>query len=328
MRGLIIATLAAQPDIEVIGEAEDPLQAREAIKQLDPDVLTLDIEMPRMNGLDFLDKIMRLRPMPVIIVSTLTQRGADATIRALEIGAIDCIEKPRPGNENSFAELPSRVRVASKISLGSRVSRPEPRQAPLLSMAGDQRIIAIGASTGGVEALMTILRSFPADCPPTVIVQHMPPLFTDSFAARLDRLCQPRVSIATHGAPLETGVVYLAPGGSAHLSVGGRQTLVCQLRDGARVNGHCPSVDVLFQSLARSSGARTVGVLLTGMGSDGASGLKDLRTLGARTIVQDERTSIVFGMPKAAIMLGAAEVVAPLDRIATEILSLRTSTAA
>ncbi len=328
MRGLIISTLSREQDIEVVGEAEDPLLAREAIKRLDPDVLTLDIEMPRMNGLDFLEKIMRLRPMPVVIVSTLTRRGADATIRALEIGAVDCIEKPRPGSEDTFAELAARLRIASKIQLGARVASQAPQKIALAVQGGDTPIIGIGASTGGVEALMTILRSFPENCPPTVVVQHMPPLFTDSLAARLDRLCLPNVRIATSGAPLDVGTVYLAPGGNAHLSISGRQTRVCQLREGPRVNGHCPSVDVLFQSLAKTSASNTVGVLLTGMGTDGASGLRDLKDCGARTIVQDEQTSIVFGMPKAAIILGAVDVVAPLNRIATEILSVRTKTAA
>jgi two-component system chemotaxis response regulator CheB len=328
MRGLIISTLSREPDIEIVGEAEDPLLAREAIKRLDPDVLTLDIEMPHMNGLDFLEKIMRLRPMPVVIVSTLTRRGADATIRALEIGAVDCIEKPRPGSEDTFAELASRLRIASKVQLGARISHPSPQQ-PLLAVAGgDERVIGIGASTGGVEALLTILRSFPENCPPTVVVQHMPPLFTDSLAARLDRQCHPKVRIATNGAPLEVGTIYLAPGGNSHLQISGRQTLVCKLREGPRVNGHCPSVDVLFQSLVNTSGGRTVGVLLTGMGNDGAAGLKDLKACGARTIVQNEQTSIVFGMPKAAILLGAADVVAPLNRIAAEILSIKTKTAA
>lgn len=327
MRGLIMSTLAASPDIEVIGEAENPLVAREVIKQLDPDVITLDIEMPQMNGLDFLEKIMRLRPMPVIVVSTLTRRGAEATIRALELGAVDCIEKPRQGNENSLAELALRVRMAARAQvrpLTRHSTTPRPELGP---EADNGQLIAIGASTGGVEALMTILRSFPANCPATVIVQHMPAGFTDSLAARLDRQCQPAVRIATHGATLSRGVIYLAPGGESHLEVSGRSHFTCRLRPGPRVNGHCPSVDVLFKSVAAAARSKAVGVILTGMGSDGAVGLLDIRQSGGFTLAQDESSSVIYGMPRAAVQMGAVHVTAPLNKLSTEILKAKVKTA-
>ncbi len=328
MRGLIISTLSASTDIEIVGEAENPLVAREAIKRLDPDVITLDIEMPEMNGLDFLEKIMRLRPMPVIVVSTLTRRGADATIRALELGAVDCIEKPRPGNENSFAELAVRVRMASRAQVRPMSQPKEPEPYDPTTEGDNGKLIALGASTGGVEALMTILRSFPSNCPPTVIVQHMPPGFTESLAARLDRQCQPSVRIAASGAPLSRGVVYLAPGGDSHLEIAGRTQLTCRLRQAPRVNGHCPSVDVLFRSVASAAGPKAVGVLLTGMGNDGAAGLLEMSKAGALTIAQDEVSSVIYGMPKAAVQLGAAQVIAPLAKIASEVLKSKARTAA
>ncbi|MCU0953087.1 MAG: chemotaxis response regulator protein-glutamate methylesterase [Hyphomicrobium sp.] len=327
MRGLIISNVAGSADIEVVGEAENPIVAREAIKRLDPDVLTLDIEMPEMNGLDFLEKIMRLRPMPVIVVSTLTQRGAEATIRALELGAVDCIEKPRPGNENSLAELAVRVRMAARAQVQQRVA-PAAAQPVITPVAADNKVVAIGASTGGVEALMTILRSFPEDCPPTAIVQHMPPGFTESLAARLDRQCRPQIRIATEGAIMTRGIVYLAPGGNAHLEIHGRRQLCCSLLPAPRVNGHCPSVDVLFGSLARSAGPKAVGVILTGMGNDGASGLLDIRKAGGRTFAQDEQSSVIYGMPRAAAQAGAVQTTLPLERIAAEVLQAKIKTAA
>lgn len=325
MRGLIISNLSGCSDIELVGEAENPIVARDAIKRLDPDVLTLDIEMPEMNGLDFLEKIMRLRPMPVVVVSTLTQRGADATIRALELGAVDCIEKPRPGNENSLAELAVRVRMAARAQIQARIAPAAPQNV-IAPVSGDNKIVAIGASTGGVEALMTILRSFPEDCPPTAIVQHMPPGFTESLAARLDRQCRPQVRVASEGAPLTRGVVYLAPGGNAHLEIHGRRQLSCSLRAGPRVNGHCPSVDVLFSSLAKSAGPKAVGVILTGMGTDGAAGLLDVRKAGGRTFAQDEQSSVIYGMPRAAAQAGAVQTSVPLERIASEVLQAKIKT--
>ncbi len=322
MRSLIGAVLRRDAEIEVVGTAGDPLEARAKIKELEPDVLTLDIEMPNMNGLEFLEKIMRLRPMPVIMVSTLTQRGADATLEALEIGAFDCIGKPGPDADvvTAFGELVEKVKAAARARvrpLGQSTSQvaPGPRFVP------NGRMVAIGSSTGGVEALLTILARFPANCPPTVITQHMPAAFTKSFAERLNRACAAEVSEAWDGAPLQTGKVYLAPGGATHLEVNG-QSPRCALREGDLVNGHRPSVDRLFLSVAHAIGSKAVGVILTGMGRDGALGLKAIRDDGGHTLGQDERSCVVYGMPKAAADLGAVERQTSLERMADAILEL------
>ncbi|WP_312139044.1 chemotaxis response regulator protein-glutamate methylesterase [Brevundimonas sp. BH3] len=317
MRSLISAVLRRDPDIEVVGTAEDPLEARAKIKTLNPDVLTLDVEMPNMNGLEFLEKIMRLRPMPVVMVSTLTQAGTDVTLAALEIGAVDAVAKPAVGHPASeaFADLAEKVKSAAR----ARVRPLEPRNVQAhqgVYHADPNHILAIGSSTGGVEALLTILSAFPADCPATVITQHMPASFTRSFAARLDRTSNVHVSEAVDGAVLQTGHVYLAPGGAAHLTVvGGR----CRLVTSDPVNGHRPSVDVLFESVARL-GRPMTGVILTGMGRDGARGLKTMRDAGARTFGQDEASCVVYGMPKAAFEVGAVERQMPLTRLAPAIL--------
>ena len=322
MRSLIGAVLRRDPEIEVVGTAGDPLEARAKIKELEPDVLTLDIEMPNMNGLEFLEKIMRLRPMPVIMVSTLTQRGADATLEALEIGAFDCIGKPGPDADvvTAFGELVEKVKAAARarvrpLGQSSVKVAPGPRFVP------NGRMVAIGSSTGGVEALLTILARFPANCPPTVITQHMPAAFTKSFAERLNRACAAEVSEAWDGAPLQTGKVYLAPGGATHLEVNG-QSPRCALREGDLVNGHRPSVDRLFLSVAHALGSKAVGVILTGMGRDGALGLKAIRDDGGHTLGQDERSCVVYGMPKAAADLGAVERQTSLERMADAILEL------
>jgi two-component system chemotaxis response regulator CheB len=319
MRSLIGAVLRRDPEIEVIGEAGDPLQAREAIKALNPDVITLDVEMPNMNGLDFLEKIMRLRPMPVVMVSTLTVNGAEATLEALALGAVDCIAKPSTGGMEGFHELPEKVKAAARAQVRPlrRDAAPPPPAAP---HTPDGRIIAIGSSTGGVEALITVLSRFPANCPATVITQHMPATFTRSFAERLNRLCPPTVEEAYEGAPLEDGRVYIAPGGDCHLEVAGAKRPHCRVHPGEPVNGHRPSVDVLFGSVARTLGPRAVGAILTGMGRDGAQGLLEMRNAGARTIGQDQSSCVVYGMPKAAFEIGAVERQAPLDRIAGELL--------
>jgi two-component system chemotaxis response regulator CheB len=324
MRSLIATVLQRDPEIEVVGEAGDPLEAREAIKRLNPDVITLDVEMPNMNGIDFLEKIMRLRPMPVVMVSTLTVRGAEATMEALELGAIDCVAKPSTGGLEGFADLPFKVKAAAKAKV--RPLRQAGATPPTpLEHTPDDRLIAIGSSTGGVEALITVLTRFPANCPPTVITQHMPATFTRSFSERLDRLCAPKVAEAHDGAVLENGRIYIAPGGEKHLEIGGSGTLRCRLSDGPAVNGHRPSVDVLFRSVARAAGRRAVGAILTGMGRDGAEGLLAMRRAGARTFGQDEASSVVYGMPKAAFELGAVERQAPLDRIAAELLKAPSS---
>lgn len=318
MRALIGAALRTDPDLEIVGEAGDPLEARAAIKALNPDVVTLDIEMPNMNGLDFLERLMRLRPTPVVMVSTLTQRGADATLAALELGAIDCVAKPSPIETDSFERLARVVKLAAKARVQSKpapIGRPE-------NYTPSRSLVAIGASTGGVEALCQVLGAFPANCPPTVVTQHMPRHFTASFAARLDRICAPHVTEAVDGAEIKPGCVYLAPGGSQHLKVVKAATgLRCRLVEGDPVSGHRPSVDVLFQSVADAVGAEAVGVILTGMGRDGAQGLLALHQLGARTIGQDQATSVIYGMPKVAAELGAVAAQLPLPKIAPAILN-------
>lgn len=328
MRALLQHALARDPQIEVVASASDAIEARAAIRELDPDVVTLDVEMPKMNGLDFLEKIMQLRPTPVIMVSNLTQAGAQATIRALEIGAVDCIAKPAPGqDQNGFDILPEVIRRAAGTRL-RQLPRAEKTSAPALKKhAGpyrpDGKLIALGSSTGGVEALLTLLKDFPENCAPTLITQHMPRGFTRSFADRLDRNCKPRVREASDGEAIEPGNIYLAPGGAQHLEVSGRSngTLRCRLVEGPAVNGHRPSVDVLFQSVARVVGGQAVGAILTGMGNDGAAGLLEMRQAGARTFGQNEATSLVYGMPKVAFSVGAVEQQLPLGRIADAVLS-------
>lgn len=315
IRGLIISALSVDPEIEVIGTAGDPIEARAAIKELNPDVITLDVEMPKMSGIEFLEKIMRLRPMPVIMVSTLTQAGAAASIDALALGAFDCVGKP------DFEDLVDKVKTAARAQVrvagDSRASVPR-----AAGYRPANKVIAIGSSTGGVEALMQVLAPFPENCPPTVITQHMPASFTASFAARLDRMCAPKVQEASDGAPLLPGLVYIAPGGAAHLEVVGGLQPRCKLREGAPVNGHRPSVDVLFDSVVATYGRRAVGVILTGMGRDGAAGLLAMRTAGAKTIGQDEVTSVVYGMPKSAFEAGAVERQLPLGEIGQAALDL------
>ncbi|MBX9469285.1 chemotaxis response regulator protein-glutamate methylesterase [Rhizobium sp. WL3] len=324
MRGLITAVLSQDPDVSVIGQAGDAMEARAAIKQLNPDVVTLDIEMPNMNGLEFLEKIMKLRPMPVIMVSTMTHRGAEATLAALEIGAFDCVAKPQPGDARPFGELAEKVKAAAR-SQHRHSPTPHVHPSPVAPAADfrvGRKIVAIGSSTGGVEALIAVLQKFPRNCPPTVITQHMPPTFTKSFAERLNRLCAPVVEEATDGARLEIGKIYLAPGGDRHLQVSNASAPCCRLVDRAPVNGHRPSVDVLFDSVAELAGRNAVGVILTGMGRDGASGLLKMRHAGARTIGQNEKTCVVYGMPRVAHELGAVEHQLPLTSIGEEILKL------
>ncbi|MEZ2132263.1 MULTISPECIES: protein-glutamate O-methylesterase CheB [unclassified Sinorhizobium] len=325
MRGLITAVLSSDPGVSVIGQAGDALEARAAIKELNPDVVTLDIEMPNMNGLDFLEKIMRLRPMPVIMVSTMTHRGAEATLAALEIGAFDCVGKPTPGEPRPFADLAEKVKAAARSQRqykrpGATASVSAPPSVSDFRVG--RKIVAIGSSTGGVEALIAVLQKFPANCPPTVITQHMPPTFTKSFADRLDRICAPVVQEATDGARLEIGKVYLAPGGERHLQVVNASAPCCRLLESAPVNGHRPSVDVLFDSVAELAGRNAVGAILTGMGRDGAAGLLKMRHAGARTIGQNEKTCVVYGMPRVAYELGAVEQQLPLNAIGEEILKM------
>jgi two-component system chemotaxis response regulator CheB len=330
MRSLIRATLESDPEIEVVGEAADPLQARSAIKALNPDVITLDVEMPNMSGLEFLERIMRLRPMPVVMVSTLTSQGAEATLNALELGAVDCVAKPATAGLLAFQELADKVKAAATARvrpLGQGLARPPATPVLRPRFTSNGKLVAIGSSTGGVEALITLLANFPENCPPTVITQHMPATFTRSFADRLNRLSAPHVAEAVDGEVLAPGRVYLAPGGATHLQVIGSTTLRCKLLSADLVNGHRPSVDVLFTSVAQAAKAQAVGVILTGMGRDGAAGLLAMQDAGAATLGQNEASCVVYGMPKAAMELGAVQRQLPLERLASHILALTNSAA-
>lgn len=328
MRQLLTNLLAEDPEIEVVGTAADPHIARERIKALNPDVVTLDVEMPHMDGLTFLHKIMTLRPMPVVMISSLTQRGAETTLEALEIGAVDFIAKPAgdlaSGLEELAVELPRKIKAAAAVRLGARraapaaqASRPVPSPRP---RATSGKIVFVGASTGGVEALKAVLMGLPADCPPILITQHMPPRFTTGFAERLDRQCPMRVSEAANDDTIEPGHVYIAPG-AHHLEIaraGSRH--VCRLSDGPLVSGHRPSVDVLFRSAGRVCGKSAVGVILTGMGKDGADGLLQMRQAGAITLGQDEESALIYGMPRVAFECGAVMRQHSLARMAEAIL--------
>lgn len=325
MRKLIRIKLETHPGLEVVGEANDPYEAREVIKAKSPDVITLDIEMPRMDGLDFLEKLMRLRPMPVVMVSSHTEKSASATIRALQLGAVDCVAKPAmPYGEDAFSSLPETVYSAARARVSMTTAQPARPQSTTEEENYDpgRKILLIGSSTGGVEALFTVLRRFPANCPPTFITQHIPANFSASFASRLNAHCAPTVCEAKDGLQLKPGMVVIAPGGDTHLEVG--PGLSCNLTMGDRVSGHRPSVDQLFSS-ALPYAKRIAAALLTGMGRDGAEGLKKLHDAGARTFAQDEETCVVFGMPKAAIELGAADRVCALPMIAPSLLRAEVS---
>jgi len=325
MRQLLSTLLSADPEIEVVGTAPDPHVARERIKELNPDVITLDVEMPRMDGLTFLRKIMTLRPTPVVMVSTLTQAGAEVTLEALEIGAIDFVAKPTHDLANArdglAIELQTKVKAAARTRVGLRRNAAvQSRERPARARVAADKIIMIGASTGGVEALKALLMGLPADCPPTLITQHMPPRFTTAFAERLNRECPMKVSEAAHDQPIEQGHVYIAPG-AHHLQLarhGSRH--VCRLSDAPPVSGHRPSVDVLFHSAAQVAGASAVGVILTGMGKDGADGLLAMRNAGAVTLGQDEESSLIYGMPRVAFERGAVMRQYPLSHMADAIL--------
>jgi len=323
IRQLLSTLLSADPEIEVVGTAGDPFIARERIKALNPDVVTLDVEMPNMDGVTFLRKIMTLRPMPVIMISTLTQAGAETTLEALEIGAVDFVAKPTTDVANALAglagELQAKVKSAAHARVG--VHRPvERRPRPARPHHSAGRIIAIGASTGGVEALKVVLMDLPEDTPPVLITQHMPPRFTFAFAERLNRECPMTISEARHDDLVEPGHVYIAPG-SHHLELvrsGGQYR--CSLSEGPPVSGHRPSVDVLFRSVARVAGAAAVGAILTGMGKDGAEGLLEMRNAGAITLGQNEASSLIYGMPKVAFERGGVMHQHSLTDIAGAIL--------
>lgn len=332
MRQILREVLSVDPDIEVVGVAPDPLIAHEKILRLQPDVLTLDIEMPRMDGLTFLDKLMRSRPMPVVMISSMTDKGCDATLRALELGAVDFIAKPKldvsSGTIAMADEIVGKVKAASRARIRSRGRLAAP---PLLEIYSPplqdatHKLIAIGASTGGTEALRELLPQLPADSPAIAIVQHMPERFTTSFAKNLDQRGKIRVSEAKDGDRLLSGHALLAPGNFQMEVIRSGAEYRVRVFSGERVNHHRPSVDVMFRSCATAAGSNALGVILTGMGDDGAAGMAQMRRAGAYTIAQDEATSVVFGMPKEAINAGGVCEVAPLERISASILrALRT----
>lgn len=339
IRELLTSMLNRDPAIEVVGSARDPLVAREKIKALHPDVLTLDVQMPRMDGLTFLEKLMRLRPMPVVMVSTLTEQGAEMTLRALELGAVDFVPKPKFDLTHTFESYAEEIAEKVKTAARARVERlalsagATLKAVPRLSAdaviekvvrttrpESTDAVIAIGASTGGTEAVKEVLMTMPADAPGIVIAQHIPAAFSGPFARRMNQHTPMSVREAEDGQPILAGHVYIAPG-SHHLLVDRSGTrYVCRLSEGPPVNRHRPSVDVLFRSVAQAAGDRGIGVLLTGMGNDGAQGLKEMREAGAYTIAQDEKTSVVWGMPGEAVKLDAAVDVLPLEKVARRIL--------
>lgn len=331
VRQMLSKLLDQAPDIEVVGTAGDPFIARDKIKQLNPDVLTLDVEMPRMDGITFLRNLMRLRPMPVVMVSTLTDKGADVTLQAIELGAFDYVTKPKldfSHEIDSYAEeIIEKVRAASRARVRAYEPGTRARREPLKRLSGSttqfsttDKIIAIGASTGGTEAIREVLERLPPDVPGIVIAQHIPPGFSARFAQRLNGSCSITVKEAADGDQVLPGHAYVAPG-SHHLKLersGARY--ICRLDDGEPVNRHKPSVDVLFNSVAEKAGKNALGILLTGMGDDGADGLVNIRSSGARTIAQDEKTSVVWGMPGEAVKRGGAVDVMGLQQVAPEIL--------
>jgi two-component system, chemotaxis family, protein-glutamate methylesterase/glutaminase len=333
MRALLSRLLGSEPDIEVIGAAENAFQARTMIREMNPDVITLDVEMPGMSGIEFLERIMRLRPMPVIIVSGVTRAGCETSVRALELGAVDVYAKPDGGAmnllEHDGGKLADMVRAAAKVTgLRAHAALASERvraaiaptvtdtEEPVGAMAVPTKIIAIGSSTGGVEALHQVLPAFPADCPPTLIVQHISAAFAPAMAERLNGKCAATVRLAEAGIPLQQGHIYIAPGNDRHMVLATAGTMTLRLMPGDPVSGHRPSVDMMFDSVARLMGPAALGILLTGMGADGARGLLAIRNAGGRTIAQDEATSTVYGMPRAAADIGAAQKILPLPRIA------------
>jgi two-component system, chemotaxis family, protein-glutamate methylesterase/glutaminase len=337
VRSLLTEIINRQSDMQCIGAAADPLVAREMIRELNPDVITLDVEMPRMDGLEFLSRLMRLRPMPVVMVSTLTEQGADITLRALEMGAVDYVAKPRIGVTSGLNELASdiveKIRIAAsahvrRLAAGSASSAPaagapaalEVARAPLPRLS-TEKVICIGASTGGTEAIREVLVPLPADAPAIVITQHMPPGFTSSFAARLDSLCRIRVEEARHNQRILPGHAYIAPGGH-HLRIDrSGSNYIAVVEDTEPVNRHRPSVEVLFRSAARVLGPNALGIMLTGMGGDGAQAMREMKDAGSYNYVQDETSCVVFGMPRMAIQAGAAHEILPLTQIAPALLS-------
>lgn len=334
VRSLLTEIINRQPDMECIGTANDPLIAREMIRELNPDVITQDVEMPRMDGIDFLGRLMRLRPMPVLMISTLTERGAEVTMRALELGAVDFVAKPRIGVANGLSQLATeiveKIRIAAKahvhrmvrpaVPTGTQASALVLSSTALLGRLSTEKLIAIGASTGGTEAIKEVLIQMPADAPAIIITQHMPPGFTTSFAARLNSLCQITVKEAVHGERILPGHAYIAPGGKQFAISRSGANYVAVVNDDPPVNRHKPSVEVLFKSVAQHVGRNAFGIMLTGMGADGAAAMREMKDAGSYNYVQDEASCIVFGMPREAIAHGAADEVLPLGKIGEALL--------
>lgn len=327
VRKMLAEALASEPDMEVVGTAPDPFVARDKIVSLRPDVITLDIEMPRMDGLTFLKKIMKFHPLPVIIISSLAQSSSQAALEALQCGAVEVLAKP--GGPYSVGELkhdlPHKVRAAAQARIckpKAQLAAPVSPPTPAFSSASDSTVIAIGASTGGTEALREVLTGLPANMPGILVVQHIPPVFSLAFANRLDNLCRLHVKEAADGDRLTPGLVLIAPG-NFHMTLrqtGGQYSV--RVQDGPRVCYQRPSVDVLFESVAQAAQGDAIGAILTGMGSDGAQGLLKMKRAGARTLAQDEASCVVFGMPREAIRMGAVDRIAPLDRVAEELTAL------
>lgn len=325
VRGLMTEIINSQPDMEVVATAPDPLVARELIKRHNPDVLTLDVEMPRMDGLDFLEKLMRLRPMPVLMVSSLTQRGSEVTLRALELGAVDFVAKPTLGVREGLLEYAATI--ADKIRAAARARPRSATNAPVTPLhwqrplSSTEKLVMVGASTGGTEAIRALLQPLPPDSPAILITQHMPAGFTRSFAQRLNGLCALTVSEAEHGERVLPGHVYIAPGDQHMRLARSGANYIVELDRSEPVNRHRPSVDVLFRSAAQAAGRNAIGVILTGMGRDGATGMLALHQAGARTLAQDEASCVVFGMPREAIALGGVDEVVPLTQLSERILA-------
>ncbi|MBW3695249.1 chemotaxis response regulator protein-glutamate methylesterase [Vibrio sp. T187] len=319
-RSLLTELISSDPDLEVVGSAEDPYEARELIKKLNPDVLTLDIEMPKMNGVQFLKNLMRLRPMPVVMISTLTQHGADTTLHALELGAVDYFPKPAmdsTGDMLGYKDLiNSKIKIASGANVSSEPLASQSIETVVASGKSKLEIIGIGASTGGTEAVRNVLSALPSGLPPIVITQHISAMFTKSFAERLDSISEVKVQELSAGTvPLVKGCAYVAPGDKHMVIIRKGSKLYGQVDDRPPVNRHKPSVDVMFDSIAEAVGVNAMAIILTGMGNDGAQGMLKMKEQGAITIAQDEKTSVVWGMPRVAVEIGAAMHVKPLFKI-------------